>query len=251
MAFFRKLLVLLYLPYKWLFYIPFFFINTVFFGILAVILSGFVNERIGSYYGGVIWSRFNSMLIPMFVSVEGKENIDPTTSYIIVSNHQSALDIFLVYGWMGIDIKWVMKKELRKIPGIGFGSAKVGHIFLDRSNKRAAVESLAIAKKKLVNGTSVVMFPEGTRSDSGVPGIFKRGAFKLAFDLNLPILPVSLINTRKVLPNNTLNLFPGKVKMVIHKPIDIRNFIENKMPELIAQTRDTICSKLPEVKTYH
>jgi 1-acyl-sn-glycerol-3-phosphate acyltransferase len=152
---------------------------------------------------------------------------------------------------MGIDIKWVMKKELRKIPGIGFGSAKVGHIFLDRSNKRAAIESLVIAKKKLVNGTSVVMFPEGTRSDTGVPGNFKRGAFKLAFDLSLPILPVSLINTRKVLPNNTLNLFPGKVKMIIHKPIDIRNFNEAKMPELIAQTRDTICSELPEAKTIH
>jgi len=185
----------------------------------------------------------------MLVSVEGKENIDPTTSYIIVSNHQSALDIFLVYGWLGIDIKWVMKKELRKIPGIGFGSAKVGHIFLDRSNKRAAVESLAIAKRKLVNGTSVVIFPEGTRSDSGIPGNFKRGAFKLAIDLNLPVLPVSLINTRNVLPNNTMNIRPGKVKMVIHEPIGISKFSDENMAELISRTREQICSELPEVKT--
>ncbi len=216
---------------------------------MAVILSSLVNERIGSYYGGVIWSRFNSILIPMFVSVEGKEHIDPTTSYIIVSNHQSALDIFLVYGWLGIDIKWVMKKELRKIPGIGFGSAKVGHIFLDRSNKRAAVESLAVAKKKLVNGTSVVLFPEGTRSDSGIPGNFKRGAFKLAIDLNLPVLPVSLINTRKVLPNNTMKFRPGKVKMIIHEPIGISKFNDANMSDLISQTRDQICSELPEINT--
>lgn len=184
----------------------------------------------------------------MLVSVKGKEKIDPSTSYIIVSNHQSALDIFLVYGWLGIDIKWVMKKELKKIPGIGFGSAKVGHIFLDRSNKRAAVESLAVARKKLVNGTSVVIFPEGTRSSSGIPRTFKRGAFKLALDLNLPVLPVSLINTRKVLPNNTMNFFPGKVKMIIHKPIDIRNFSDTNMNELIALTRDVICSEIPEMK---
>lgn len=249
MRFFRKVLILLYQPYKWLFYIPFLFINTFFFGLLAVLLSSLVNERIGSYYGGVIWSRFNSILIPMIVRVEGKENIDPETSYIIVSNHQSALDIFLVYGWLGIDIKWVMKKELRKIPGIGFGSAKVGHIFLDRSNKRAAVESLTIARKKLINGTSVVMFPEGTRSDSGVPGIFKRGAFKLAIDLNLPVLPVTLINTRKVLPNNTMKLRPGKVKMIIHEPISISKYNDANMAELISLTKDRICSELPEIKT--
>lgn len=247
MGFLRKVLVLLYQPYKWIFYIPFFFINTIFFGLLAVLLSTLINERVGGYYGGVIWSRFNSILIPMLVSVEGRENISPGTSYIIISNHQSAFDIFLVYGWMGIDIKWVMKKELKKIPGIGFGSAKVGHIFLDRSNKRASIESLAIAKKKLVNGTSVVIFPEGTRSNSGIPRVFKRGAFKLALDLNLPVLPVTLINTRKILPNNTMNIIPGKVKMVIHKPIDIRNFNKTNMSELIKQTRNQICSALPEM----
>jgi 1-acyl-sn-glycerol-3-phosphate acyltransferase len=249
MGFLRKVLILLYQPYKWLFLVPFFIINTLFFGVLAVVLSSLINERIGGYYGGVIWSRFNALLIPMLVSVEGRENISSSTSYIIISNHQSALDIFLVYGWMGIDIKWVMKKELRKIPGIGFGSAKVGHIFLDRSNKRAAVESLAIARKKLVNGTSVVIFPEGTRSSSGIPLPFKRGAFKLAFDLNLPILPVTLINTRKVLPNNSLNIFPGRVKMIIHEPMDIHNFSEKNMSELIAQSREKICSVLPEAGT--
>ncbi len=249
MGFFRKLLVLLYQPYKCLFYFPFFFINTFFFGVLAVILSSLVNERVGGYYGGVIWARLNAFTIPMLVRVEGREKVTPGTSYVIVSNHQSALDILLVYGWMGIDFKWVMKKELRKIPGIGFGSAKVGHIFLDRSHKRAAFESLAIAKKKLVNGTSVVIFPEGTRSNTGVPLPFKRGAFKLALELNLPILPISLVNTRKVLPNNTMRIIPGKVKMIIHKPIDIGNFNEKNMGDLITLTRDRICSALPEVKS--
>ena len=116
----------------------------------------------------------------------------------------------------------VMKKELRKVPGVGFGSKKVGHIFLDRSNKRAAVESLEIAKKKLINGTCVVIFPEGTRSNDGVLLPFKRGAFKLAIELGLPILPVSLINTRKIMPNKTMDIFPGKVEMVIHPGIHQR-----------------------------
>lgn len=248
MKFFRSILYVLYQPYKWLFYIPFFFLNTLVFGIIAVVVASIVNQRIGSYWGGVVWSRFNSTLVPMFVKVRGKENIVPQTSYIVLSNHQSVFDIFLVYGWLGIDLKWVMKKELRKVPGVGFGSKKVGHIFLDRSNKRAAVESMAIAKKKLVNGTSVVIFPEGTRSNDGILLPFKRGAFKLAIELDLPILPISLINTRKIMPNKTMNIFPGKVEMVIHPSISLSNYNENNMGDLIVKVKEQIASALPEMK---
>ena len=139
-----------------------------------------------------------------------------------------------------------MKKELRKVPGLGFGSEKVGHIFLDRSNSRAAMRSLEEAKKKLVNGTSVVVFPEGTRSKTGEVGQFKRGAFKLALELGLPILPVTLINTRKVLPADSFNILPAKVGMAIHPPVDITGFNEHNMNELIEKVRNQICSALPE-----
>ncbi len=242
----RKILIILYQPYKWLIYLPFLAVNTLIFGVLAVLFSMLFNARIGSYIGGVLWSKLNSIMVPMIVKVQGRENIDPKTSYIILTNHQSAYDIFLVYGWIGVDIKWIMKKELKKVPGLGFGSEKVGHIFLDRSNSRAALESLNIAKKKLVNGTSVVIFPEGTRSKTGYPGVFKRGAFKLAFDLSLPILPVTLIDTRKILPPSSMNILPGKVSMVIHKPISIEGYNEKNMNELMETVKDQICCVLPE-----
>jgi 1-acyl-sn-glycerol-3-phosphate acyltransferase len=240
----RKIFLILYQPYKWLIYIPFLIINTLFFGIIAVLFSIIFGQKTGSYYGGVIWSRLNSILVPMIVRVEGQENIKPNTSYIVLTNHQSSYDIFLIYGWLGIDIKWIMKKELGKIPGIGFGSKKVGHIFLDRSNSRAALESLNEAKKKLVNGTSVVVFPEGTRSITGELGTFKRGAFKLALDLELPILPVTLVGTNKILPTDSLNILPGKVKMVIHPSISISGYSETNMNELIQDTRKQIASSL-------
>jgi len=180
----------------------------------------------------------------MFVKVYGKENIKMEKSYVIISNHQSLYDIFLIYGWLGIDIKWVMKKELAKIPGLGFGSKKVGHIFLDRSNSRVALESLNDAKRKLVNGTSVVIFPEGTRSVSGLPGSFKKGAFKLALDLNLPILPITIIGTRNILPTGTLDVRPGKVFLIIHKPIDISNYSEERMKELMDEAKRIISAPL-------
>jgi 1-acyl-sn-glycerol-3-phosphate acyltransferase len=241
----RKIFNLLYRPYEWLVFFPFFFVNTLCFGIIAVVTSSLINQRIGSYFGGVIWSRVNAFMVPMFVKVSGKENIEPNSSYIVIANHQSYFDVFLIYGWLGLDIKWVMKKELYKIPGLGFGSKKVGHIFIDRSNKRSAFESLENAKKRLVNGTSVVIFPEGTRSDSGKPGDFKRGAFKLATDFGLPILPVTVIDTKNILPASSLYLSPGKVKMVIHKPIDISPYNEKNINELIDKVKETICSALP------
>jgi len=241
----RKVLFILYRPYEWLVFFPVFFIDTLFFGIIALVVSSIFNPRIGGYLGGVLWSRFNAIIVPMFVKVSGKENIKPNSSYIVIANHQSYFDVFLIYGWLGLDIRWVMKKELRKIPGLGFGSEKVGHIFIDRTNKRAALQSLENAKKILVKGTSVVIFPEGTRSESGNPGAFKRGAFKLAIDFGLPILPVSVINTRKILPANSINLMPGKAKMVIHKPIDISSYDENNMNELMDLVKETIISALP------
>lgn len=236
----NKLLYILYQPYKWLFFIPFLLINTVIFGIIAVIVSTLINQRVGSYFGGVVWSRVNGFFTPMFVRVKGRENIVKNQSYVIISNHQSLYDIFVVYGWLGLDIKWVMKKELAKIPGIGFGSKKVGHIFLDRSNSRVALESLNNAKKKLVNGTSVVIFPEGTRSKTGVPGTFKKGAFKLALDLDLPLLPITILGTKNILPTGTVDLRPGRATMIIHKPINAGSYSEETMRDIMDESKRVI-----------
>lgn len=239
-----KLLPILYQPYKWLFFLPFLAINTVIFGVVAVIVSSLINQRIGSYFGGVVWSRLNAFLTPMLVRVRGKENIENGKSYVIVSNHQSLYDIFLIYGWLGIDIKWVMKKELAKIPGIGFGSRKVGHIFIDRSNSRVAMESLKEAKRKLVDGTSVVIFPEGTRSKTGQLGAFKKGAFRLAVELELPLLPITIIGTRNILPTGTIDLLPGKVTMIIHAPFAVKAHSEESLKDLMDAVRSVIAIPL-------
>jgi len=240
----RKVLHILYQPYKWLFFLPFLFLNTLFFGTIAVLVSIFINQKAGSYWGGAVWARLNSYLTPMLVTVYGRENIDKNTSYVIIPNHQSLYDIFVIYGWLGIDIKWVMKKELRKIPGLGIGSEKVGHIFIDRSNNKVALESLKKVKQNLVNGSSVVIFAEGTRSINGELGTFKRGAFKMAFDADLPILPITVIGTKNILPSNTFDIFPGTAKLFIHKPIDIKNYSESEMNKLMTDVREIISAPL-------
>ncbi len=245
----NKLKHTLYQPYKWFFFFPFIILNTLFFATIAIIIATFISQKAGSKFAAVAWARVNSFFTPMFVKVSGYQNIQKNTSYIVVSNHQSHYDIFVIYGWLGIDLKWVMKMELRKVPALGIACEKLGHIFLDRSNSKEAIESLNKAKGKLINGTSIVIFPEGTRSEDGRINPFKRGAFKLALDLGLPILPVTIIGTKDILPTNTLNIIPGNAKMIIHEPIDIQNYSENEIEKFMSDVKaiiETPLNKLPQ-----
>lgn len=240
----KRLLHILYQPYKWLIFIPYLVVSTLFFGSLTVILVMITNPKITSLICGAVWARMNGYMTPICVKVSGRENIIRKQSYVIVSNHQSQYDIFVLYGWLNIDFKWVMKQELRKVPGIGIGCEKVGHIFIDRSNHDRALASLNDAKLKIVNGTSVIFFPEGTRSTDGSLGEFKKGAFKMALDLGLPVLPITIIGTDKILPSNTTDLFPGKADMIIHRPIDTAGFNDGNIQELMNLAHTAINSAL-------
>ncbi|MBN1474516.1 MAG: 1-acyl-sn-glycerol-3-phosphate acyltransferase [Syntrophaceae bacterium] len=242
----KKILRVIYQPYKWLIFCPFLAISTIFFGSLTILMAVLANPRVTSFVCGTIWARFNGYLTPMLVNVKGRENVVNTQSYVIVANHQSQYDIFVIYGWLGIDFKWVMKQELRKVPGIGIGCEKVGHIFIDRSNHEKALASLQAAREKIVNGTSVIFFPEGTRSKDGSLGEFKKGAFKMAIDLKLPILPITIIGTNKILPANSMDLFPGKARMIIHKPIDTAGYTDANLDELVRLTHRVVESGLVE-----
>jgi 1-acyl-sn-glycerol-3-phosphate acyltransferase len=119
----------------------------------------------------------------------------------------------------------MMKKELRKIPFVGTACAVAGHIFVDRSNPRAALQSVELVKKELVDGISTVIFPEGTRTKTGEMGRFKQGAFKIAMDLNLPVVPISLSGFYDAMPSGAFFVQPhAHVHLHIGKPIDLQQF---------------------------
>ena len=124
----KKALWLLYQPYKWLVFIPLACILTLFFGFLALPLVFIFGAKTASLISGAWWARLLSYLTPVFVRVSGRKNIVRKQSYVIIANHQSLYDILILYGWLGLDFRWVMKKELRKIPGAGIACEKIGHI---------------------------------------------------------------------------------------------------------------------------
>jgi 1-acyl-sn-glycerol-3-phosphate acyltransferase len=242
-----KVLHALYQPYKWLVFAPLLALSTCFFVGLGVIIIFLFDDTVANRTTGVWWSRFNSFITPMRVTVIGRENIVKNQSYIVVSNHQSSFDIFVLFGWLGIDLKWVIKKELRKYPVFGYAMEKGGNIVIDRSNKKEAYQSLQKAREKIANGTSIIMLPEGTRSRTGHLGEFKRGAFWLAQELGLPILPVTIKGTREILPPKTLDLFPGRATMKIHEPVDISRYDQGSLDMLIADVRNIIQKGLEEL----
>ena len=235
----KKLLRLLYKPYKWLIFGPILVCTTFILGGTAMVCAALAGPKAASLFG-VVWARLNSWATPMLVQIRGRGNIDKAQSYVIVSNHQSQYDIFVLYGWLGIDFKWVMKIELRKVPVLGIACEKIGHIFIDRSNTEAALHSLNDAKSKIVNGTSVIFFPEGTRSKDGNLGRFKKGAFKMALDLGIPILPITISGTRSILPTKTIDIFPGRASMTIHPPVDITGYDNGSVKNLMAEVRSII-----------
>jgi 1-acyl-sn-glycerol-3-phosphate acyltransferase len=242
----KRILRLLYQPYKWLVFAPLLVLSTGFFVGLGIVIIFLFDDTVANRTTGVWWARFNSYITPMRVTVVGRENITKNQSYIVASNHQSSYDIFVLFGWLGIDLKWVIKKELRRYPVFGYAVEKGGNIVIDRSNKKEAYESLQKAKHKTTNGTSIIMLPEGTRSRTGQLGEFKKGTFWLAQQLNLPILPITIQNTRNILPPKTLDLFPGRATMKIHQPVDLNHYDGDSLDKLIADVRNIIQKGLDE-----
>ena len=236
----------LYQPYKWLVFAPLMGLVTAMFATLAVVMPFFSSPLLVSRVTGVPWARVLAWLIPMRVQVEGREHVDPHQSYVLVSNHQSQCDILVLYGWLGIDFKWVMKQELRRVLGIGVACERLGHIFIDRFDHASALATLESAKTKIVDGTSVIFFPEGTRSRDGKLRPFKKGAFRMAIDLGLPILPLTVTGTRDLLPTGTRDLMPGSVRLIIHPPIAVDGLGSHDCARLSAEVRDIIASGLPQ-----
>ncbi|XOV90269.1 MAG: lysophospholipid acyltransferase family protein [Pseudomonadota bacterium] len=230
--------------YRWLVIAPFLALSTLTLGALIIPLSVAGYPDFASRVLARTWARLNMFVSLIGIKVIGRENINPAQSYVVVSNHQSLIDIYVLYGHLGVDLKWVMKKELRAVPVLGLACEVMGHIIVDRSNTEAALASINNARERIRNGISVVFFPEGTRSRTGELGPFKKGAFRLAQELGLPVLPVTVHHTRDVLPSDSTEIVPGDVILEIGKPIPTAGLATADVEKLAAEAHQYIADAL-------
>ena len=174
----------LYYLYQLCVALPVFIVSTILTSVTTSLGCMLGNGHFWGYWPGKIWSHIvcNVLLLP--VKVEGRENLQQGQSYVFVANHQGAMDIFIIYGYLCRNFKWMMKKALRKVPFIGFACEKAHHIFVDRSGPSKIEESINEARQTLKDGMSLVVFPEGTRTYTGKVGRFKKGAFLIADQLS-------------------------------------------------------------------
>ncbi len=219
--------------------------------ILATLLASvititmlFIGDYRLCYMPAKYWARLICHITFVRVKIVGREHYSKHQSYIFIANHQSVYDIFVIYGWLINKFKWIMKNTLRSIPVVGYTCLKMGHIFIDRSNPLKAKKSIDLAKEKLRNGSSIVIFAEGSRCEDGQLGQFKRGAFTMAQDLKLPIVPVAIKGTFEVMPKNSYYVKPYHVTVTFHKPINTKDITDNNIRDYMRQTRDIIATTL-------
>jgi 1-acyl-sn-glycerol-3-phosphate acyltransferase len=191
-----------------------------------------------AWYPGMVWSRLACIISLCRVKVRGREKLNRKQSYIFAANHQGAYDIFLLFGYLGQEIKWVMKKSLRKIPFVGKACEAAGFIFVDNSTPQAASKTVREAGERLTNGISITIFPEGTRSADGKMRSFKKGAYQMALNLKLPIVPVTINGSYDVMPVHSLVLNPHRMEIIIHDPVDTSAYLTEDIRQLTAAIRE-------------
>ena len=238
---------ILYKVYQLFIALPIIFVATVLTSLITI-LGGFINAHVFGYYPGRIWSKVVLRVLLLPIHVEGREHLQPRQSYVFVANHQGPVDIFLIYGYLGRNFKWMMKKALRKMPLVGVACEKARHIFVDKSGPKAIKETIDKARATLQNGTSLVVFPEGSRTFTGHMGLFRKGAFQLADDLQLPVVPVTIDGSFDVLPRmagfNFVHWHP--LRLVIHEPIPPVGEGKEDIKHTMEEAYRVIMNSLPE-----
>jgi 1-acyl-sn-glycerol-3-phosphate acyltransferase len=230
--------------YTWIIIFPISWLITAIVAFLTIVFSYLINSRWASKWIAPWWGKLIIFITISRVKVKGIENIEKNQSYIIVCNHQSIYDMLAVYGYLPVEFKWVMKKELLKMPFVGASCKALGHVFIDRDNSEEAKQSLIDSKDKITDGVSAFFFPEGTRSPNGELINFKKGAFRMAQSLNLPILPVTIKDANKIMAANSLIIYPNTITMTIHQPISAETVSGSSTTELSRLSKMSIASGL-------
>ena len=202
------------------------------------------------HQNSIRWARSIIGFSPIWHRVvTGREHLQKGKHYIIVANHQSLLDILAVCAALPINFKFLAKRELFQIPLMGWGMASAGYIPVDRGSHKSGREAMHRINRVLGKGVSVLLFPEGTRSPDGKIHAFKMGAFKLARDNKIEILPVVVDGTGQALPKKSLLIKKKSTFIVsIGKPVSLDDFADSSMEEAKEKIRHEMAARLARIR---
>lgn len=215
---------------------------TIVWGIPACIAPLFDRSGESVIWIGRRWVGWIFRTCGIRVEAEGLEHVDPHRPYVFMSNHQSVLDVGAIVLTLPTSWRFVAKRELTWIPFFGWAIALGGHVVIDRGRHARAVASLKRAAERVRNGVSVIIFPEGTRSEDGELQPFKSGGFHLAIDAQVPILPVTVSGSRPLTPKGSMRVESGLVRVHYGKPIETRGLGTEEREALKERVREAIAA---------
>lgn len=237
----KKMNVFFSFLYQWFVFVPILILSTIVTAILVMVGCALGNKKKWGYVPPKYWSKLICLAALSKVSVRKSELIEPSKSYVFIANHQGAFDVFLVYGFLNQNIKWVQKHELRKIPFVGKASEIAGHVFVDNSSKKAMIRTIDKVEKELEDGASIVIFPEGARTEDGKMVRFKKGAYIIAEQMQLPMVPLTINGSYDILKIGSWRMkFLKKMELIVHDPVETKQLKEKDIVPLIEKTYDTI-----------
>ena len=224
---------------------PLIVVSTIACGAVSVAQSFFDNSGNSMIATARVWARMLVRIARIRLTVEGLEKIDPSRAYVFASNHLSYMDTPVVLGRIPVQFRFMAKSGLFKIPFLGTHLEQAGHIAVPLEDPRAAVKTLSLAAQTIRDrGISILVFPEGGRSDDGVLQEFKEGAAYIAIKAGVPIVPIALIGTREVLAMHSRVFHSGPVTLRIGDPIETKDLKLSDRGELTATVREKIVSML-------
>jgi len=228
--------------------------------IVAYVVQGLVTFLVASYLIVLVRIRPNAKQVPRVlrfwaksflfftrtrVSVEGADLIDPAGSYVVIGNHTSNLDIPTIMGKLPVSIRFLTKRELFKVPVLGPAMRSIHMIETDRRAGLSAHRSLNEQVATVIRaGLSIMIFPEGTRSEDGEMLPFKKGAFRIAVDNEMPVVPVTIIGAREAWKPHSKLIRGGKVRLIVHEPIPTTGVDRKNLDELRDRVRGTVAGAL-------
>jgi len=225
-------------------FIPLVTIYTVVCGSVSLLLAVLFRSGHPSHRVASLWAWLILRTCGVEVEVAGRENLEPRRTLVLASNHQSLFDTPILFAHLPVSFRILYKRSLNGIPFLGWHLFLSGHVGVERESPIKARESFDDAAARIRRGTSVVVFPEGTRSYDGVMRAFKKGSFRLAIRAGAPVVPLAIADSHLVMKRGRVTVYPRKVSLVIDRPISVDGLSDEDAGALAERVRQIVSRNL-------